>query len=246
MKSLNILVVGEKFKSISDNRYVLTWKDFFHYLYFTHKKNKSNHQLFIYAGQGLSKSEIDLLKNILGNHKLNCILMSHPESIQYCLKEDVHKHEEKNVLLTSPQKVGRHFYESYFLIDDDCAEMSDHVTGSHIQGALVAEAARQMVLAVSELYILPKEKKYRMSFVTNSSDFEYVHYLFPLECRMEMVVTHLRSGSDGNFSARAEISFFQNKILCAKSHFHFSAMNKDFIAEKESNLAFKTILKQIG
>lgn len=246
MENLNVLVVGDKFESIVDNKYILKFSDFIKFIYFFKKKGLNQKKVFVYIGQGLSKDEINILRFTLGHYKLNCSIISEFEKTEYCDKKDVHKHEQKNVMITIPRRLGKNFYESFFLFDDDCAEMSDHLTGSHIQGVIVAEAARQMTLAVSERYLLPDNKKYKMSFVTNKTESEYKNYLFPLEIRMEMVLQSLRRGFDDNFMAKAEILFFQNKIQCAKIIFNFSSINKEYISEKETNMARQTIFKKIG
>ncbi|MBD2810814.1 hypothetical protein ID853_07945 [Xenorhabdus sp. Vera] len=65
-----------------------------------------------------------------------------------------HKHKRKNVLISKTIKTGDTSYQCHLLIDDDCAEMADHVTGQHIQGMVLLEACRQMINSVSERFLI--------------------------------------------------------------------------------------------
>lgn len=55
----------------------------------------------------------------------------------------VHKYKPENVCIDEPREVGEGRFTSCLVLDDRCAEISDHTTGQHIQGAVLIEASRQ-------------------------------------------------------------------------------------------------------
>lgn len=59
--------------------------------------------------------------------------------------------------------MNTNIFESHLMLNDRCAEMSDHVTGQHLQGMILIEAARQMTLAVTEMYFIDSNDREKIS-----------------------------------------------------------------------------------
>jgi hypothetical protein len=53
-------------------------------------------------------------------------------------------------MLSLPRRVSESCFEADVLVDDAGEHMSDHVSGQHLPGMVLIEAARQMILAVTE------------------------------------------------------------------------------------------------
>jgi hypothetical protein len=60
----------------------------------------------------------------------------------------VHKHRWQNVLITVLAPAALDTFHAQLIVDDESADISDHVTGLHVPGMVLIEAARQAHLAV--------------------------------------------------------------------------------------------------
>src|SRR5581483_10314782 len=114
------------------------------------------------------------------------------------------------VMLSAPVERAAGVYTASLCLDDACDDLADHLTGHHLQGAVLAEAARQMVLAVSEAFLLPEAKRLAMRFVTHAMEMTYHVYAFPLDVRVQLTIETHKRGAGGNFAATAVIEFEQN------------------------------------
>jgi hypothetical protein len=190
-------------------------------------------------GQGLSRRELMQLKQQLLEPSLRGrVEAAEPIELSYpCDQRIVHKQHERNVMLESPTEVTSCEYRSRLRIDDECDDMADHQTGYHLAGALLAEAARQMVLAVSEKFLLPASARLKMQFITHSAKMAYHTYAFPFSVGITLVVAKLRRGAAGNFRADACIAFEQSARSVAQVDMSFSAMEYDFAHGQEGALA---------
>jgi hypothetical protein len=245
MKSKHIIVVGEKFASIADNKFVLKFKDFIYFIYFLNQKKIYEITYIIHIGQGLSVFEILILKYIFKRRKNIFQFEKKFKNINFCDKKIVHKEKQKNVMISAPEHIQKNEYQCALLLDERCAEMSDHTTGHHIQGMIIIEASRQMVLAVSEMFLLPEDLKYTKYFITNEIKVKHKSYLFPLETRIVLYIEKLRIGLENDFTGIAKVIFYQNKMPSTEIIFNFSAFNKKYMIQKESNLIHKSILENI-
>ena len=127
-------------------------------------------------------AEREMLKSLEQENKLGAIINRHYQLSPQSLSHKVKTH---NTMISEPL-VGRpgHEYVSYLMLDDDCAEMSDHNTGFHIQGMVLTEAARQMMLAVGEKYLLDKTLKGQAYFALRKVNSEFFHFAFPIEMKI--------------------------------------------------------------
>ena len=117
-----------------------------------------------------------------------------------------HKHKGANVIITEPEARGPDHYTAKLHLDDDCAEMSDHVTGCHLQGMLLIEAARQLFIAVTERHYLADGERGGKYFVINSFDVRYKAFAFPLPTSLDYrVLTVERKARCSRFTAEIDV-----------------------------------------
>nr|NIN00038.1 hypothetical protein [candidate division Zixibacteria bacterium] len=146
--SSTIIVVGNRFSAFAEAIGAITLGEFL---------SKTAHELRNYdtviVGQGVGWHAIHALYANIG------LLL---ESGQLTLIENasalvspgtVHKQRMENVMVTHPKAVSEHRFVSHLVVDENCAELSDHITGIHMQGTLFIEAARQMFMASSVRYV---------------------------------------------------------------------------------------------
>lgn len=243
---IKLCVVGDLMKDFSSHKNVITISEL-------EKLIKSNPSDFdtekydIQVGQGICENRLKNLHSHISKSGLSDLFQINiPKLYKKSGRCLTHKNKDKNIMISEPIQVDNNAYESLLMLEDDCAEMSDHVTGRHIQGMVLVEAARQMVIAVTEKYYISTDRKGKLNFVTHSMDTLFHQFIFPLSVSIKYHIIELKEASNNNLSSKAIISFVQNGIVAAEVIFKFSVLDSVFIVEKESYLADKCIQKHFS
>lgn len=231
-----VVVIGDKLNDFSSHKNAIRMSDLEN-LVSSSLATQPEKKYAIYLGQGVNEERLKNLHAYIVRTGLTDTFQLHfPSSYQKsdgCL---THKKKSQNIMISEPTLNGE-TYESHLVLDDDCAEMSDHITGQHIQGMVLVEAARQMVIAVTEKFFINKDINSKVSFVTHSMDTKFHEFVFPLAISIKYKILEMRRAYKNNLSSKVLISFIQNDVVSAEVIFHFSALDAKFLVEKESNLA---------
>jgi hypothetical protein len=156
-----------------------------------------------------------------------------------------HKHFDRNTIISTPYKDdAENLYRAHLLLDDDCAEMSDHVTGHHLQGIVFFEAARQMFLAATERYWLEKLGR-PYYFVINEFNTTYHTFGFPLPTEITMKVVEERGDTrkTGAVFLDVLIEFFQVGVPITECSVKYAAFDKVLLSAREGLLSRLALLK---
>jgi hypothetical protein len=115
-----------------------------------------------------------------------------------------HKHDSRFVLITEPRCVKPLVYEAELVVNELMDRLADHVTGRHVSGMILVEAARQAGIASVEIENAHREGP-RMSFVLNSMTVRFTRFAFPLPATIRV-----RVGKEDGF-----IEIIQaNEVVC--------------------------------
>lgn len=220
-------IVSDKFSTFANGANILSYRSALEQLELI-----TSNTSCIVLGQGLNPSEIDTLKqkieHLCGSRAVP-VLEQHSERAP---KELVHKQDLKNVLITRPRHIRDLIFQANLVIDDDCAEMSDHQSGEHIQGALLSESARQLFMACALSFnVAPSftDKVEHIQFTLDELEVHYYNFVFPVETRLEIEFQDVQvNGSSA--SSRACIKFFQFDQLCCEVFFKAHAYSKKFLS----------------
>lgn len=197
----------------------------------------SNSQLI--AGQGLSELEVD---------HIYCLALSRGVEKNFAYwrlwrnkapadKKTSHKHNPKNVLVSTPTAKGDDCFESDFIIHHENELMQDHLTGEHVQGMVLIEACRQMFLAVKEEFYLkefPSDKKY---FVINELNIKYLAFAFPVNGKVRYKAISTNRPRSNKLEAHAHIEINQNGISTVFMDVKFTVFDGAVLSAKESQLS---------
>ena len=227
-------IVGDKFNCFSKQKGVYTFSDFIKLL-------SGNNVTFdkVIIGQGLRNQDRLIINAIHKSERIRKV--EGGETIVASLS-DTHKHNENNILISLPEENEKEkSYKSQLIVNDDCAEMSDHVTGQHIQGVVFIESARQMMLAVSEKYLLSEEQRQNSYCVLVSLDVKYFKFAFPLKIDIEYIIEELAYKGDRH-QAKSRVSFYQNNEIVSEVCIEYLFNNKSYLEKKEDFLAAEAIL----
>lgn len=233
MKNI-VYVVGDGFVNFSKTVGVVCISDFEEMISLP-RIGKAKNGFYI-MGQGISEERIKKIKQRLQDSKSSDIFIKD----NFCEKEQnkfAHKTLRENVMISQPKAIRDGLFVSQLMIDDRCAEMSDHLTGQHVQGMVLIEAARQMGLSVSERFFLSDEERFKSYFVLNNFDVQFQQFVFPLEVEMRCVVLKHRNLGIGKFTIKCAIEFMQNNISCTRVIIDLMADEKARLEVKEARLA---------
>lgn len=236
-----IFIVGDKFQLFAENPHVMAVSELEAIL---DGDLLNQHNLRFQLGQGVSEEQIGRLLEKTARLKKPW-LADFAKPLKAGRKQ-AHKHQPQNSLISMPRRLTQDSFEVDVLIDEHCAEMSDHVTGQHIQGMVLTEAARQTFLAVSEEFYLHDEP-HSSYFVINSLDSQYLRFVFPLPMTiLYQVLEHTVSARSGSQRFDVRMSIIQGQQTCCVVNTKFCTYPDAVIAEKEAALAKSAIHSELN
>ncbi|MEQ8966652.1 MAG: AfsA-related hotdog domain-containing protein [Azospirillaceae bacterium] len=151
-----------------------------------------------------------------------------------------HKTRPENILISWPRKLADDLYESDLMLDSDSELMRDHVTGQHIQGMVLIEAARQTFLAVTEAHYMPADMSGAHYFVIESMAAHYKGFVFPVDATIRYAVDRADM-EPGRLSFDVSMTVHQGGQSRAELPTSFTAYDKSMLVPKEERRAQRTL-----
>ena len=196
--------------------------------------------LTLYIGQGLSDEQLIHLYS-LSQAKQTLIDLVPKQRPQRASLRETHKHENCNVAISKVIDNGNGTYSSALMIDDTNAELSDHLTGQHISGMMIVEAARQMSIATAEqFYINPLTRK-KVNFLTNRMHVTYHDLMLPVQTEILCIPVAVKRSGPVNFRFTVNIQFRQQSKILATLEFDTSVIDARYFHLKEMQLLHRYI-----
>ena len=227
-------IIGDKFYEFSKSNHVVSVSDFLNKMG-EFGKFASIKQVY-YFGQGVSFDEKKIITEYCIKHNIS--IFRNDKAADSAI---THKLKQENIMITDPIKMGENFYRSNLLINDECAEMSDHVTGCHIQGMVLIEAARQMMLAVSEKFILGIENQGKSYCILNNVITSFNQFIFPIDVVMEHSIISLDTYRNGTYAVKCKTLFIQDNKIATEVAIEYKLYDKRFMVKKEEQIAEKCL-----
>lgn len=233
-----VYIVGDNFLSFAQLENVYTYSQV---IEMVKSNNMDNLREFICVlGQGLNSEEKRQLELYSRKNWIGLVI----NGLQRPASHDLtHKYRSENIMITEPLTVlsGKR-YRACLIIDDSCAEMSDHLTGKHIQGMVLTEAARQMMLAVAEKYILESDEQKNSYCILNSVSSHFFHFAFPVDIRIEHEIYELKKVDEKGYDVKTRTHFIQSDAIIAYVDIEYKFYKKDLLLMIENKVADKVII----
>jgi hypothetical protein len=191
--------------------------------------------IVLHVGQGIDYARLQRLYARV-EHGDKAILLVPPKLPPRASHQSTHKHVPTNIAISEPVARGDGGYEASLLLDERSADVSDHLTGHHIPGMLVAEAARQMMIAVVERFYLPVRRRAPVRFITHEMSLAYHDFMAPLPVQLLFIPVKLRRVGDSNLKLSSEIRFTQRKRIGALARFDVSVIDRRYLESREAAL----------
>lgn len=233
-----IVVVGDHFKKFaSDKQHVMTISELERDIW----QGMAPGQHEIVIGQGVEHDRFVGLVNLMERRRKGGVRVQNMAQIlDQCdplHQRSVHKHRRENVLITKPAAQPDGTYCAQLSICDSGELLNDHATGQHIQGIVLTEAGRQMLISTSEYHLLDGADSGSCYFVLNSLNTEFKQFAFPLPVTIVFRALSQARKPGRYLKVDCEISFYQNDLLVAVVRSNYCAYSSQYIDEKESALA---------
>lgn len=241
MEDQTLLLVGDKFANFASLNDGVTTISTLRTL--RHRQNEKGESARILIGQGV---DLNSLKDVVCQPGYFEEPFESPNAHHDQLHQrTVHKNHGHNVLIAPPRRIGETEFRSSLHLHDDCAELSDHVTGQHLQGMIFIEAARQMMLSASENYLIPEEFRFASYFVLNEIRTSFLAFAFPIETEILFDLEAFEAKTNGNLRATCISRFIQAGLPVARVDIDFCAYPREHLERKESKLAAEAIRRFI-
>lgn len=146
-----------------------------------------------------------------------------------------HKARSENILISAPRALDEKHYEMDLCFSSQNEFFLDHMTGMHIQGMALIEAARQAFLAVTEAHFLSGDGE-NYYFVIKSMDTSFQNFVFPFDATLKYEVTDVRR-KDTRLGVEAAITIVQGGEVCTTINVAFTAFEAEKIAVREREVA---------
>lgn len=223
-------IVGDKFKAFARNPGVICIGQ----LEAALEQGPLDDGVAFELGQGLSEQRIARLLAMANDaHCRDRFLFDRP---QKCGLRHVHKHNPENSLLSLPRRLSESLFQADLLIDEDGELMSDHLSGQHLPGMVLIEAARQMILAVTEEFLSESLASQR-AFVWLGLDVKYRGYAFPVRTTVAYDIQASDVTRRSRVGFTVEVSFHQGTVTPCTAVTHFEVHAERVIEKLEQKLA---------
>ncbi|MCE5991372.1 AfsA-related hotdog domain-containing protein [Pseudomonas sp. 5FOS] len=193
--------------------------------------------LTLHIGQGVSD---DQLSNLYALNKPQVSLVPEQLSVRAC-RSTTHKHERHNIAISKVVDNGNGTFSAALMIDEANAELSDHLTGQHISGMMIVEAARQLSIATAEQFYIAPAARGKANFITNSIRVDYNDFLLPVPTEILCIPVTLKRSGPINFRFTVAMQFRQQGRALATVEFDTSVIDSRYFYLKENQLLHRYI-----
>lgn len=192
----------------------------------------------LYIGQGINDLRLrSLHRQLLARPDLKVF----PQNLsRKASKQLTHKHQEHNIAIGIPTSCGDGSYDAQLLVDEECADISDHLTGQHIPGAMLLESIRQMSIATTENFYLRNLDSSAVLFATQQISVEFHDFIFPAPATVKCIPLRVRKAGAQNFRIIYELRIIQAGKNCVTAQITLSVLDKHYFAHIE-----RTVLKPV-
>ncbi len=195
----------------------------------------------IVLGQGLGNYELDYLHTALAlrdDARGVPVVTANGTPVARSL---VHKHREQNVLLSDLRTLPDGRQQAGLVVHGENELLLDHQTGQHVQGMVVAEAMRQMFIAVFEAEHGVRHPDRHYYVVWNSMSVTFESFLFPLPAEITCEIVEAEVSDPERMTFRVTMGITQAGTSAAQADICFAAFDDHRIKRSELRRATSAV-----
>lgn len=233
-----LVVVGDRFESFIGNRNTVSVSALLQRLH----TGDVPTGLSITVGQGLSAEQLREVERLLKRSGPRVSLANGKIPV-HAERRVTHKHNPRNVMISAPKRLAEDRFTVDTVIDEHNEMLEDHLTGQHIPGMALVEAARQMWTAVTEEFFLKDSAKTR--FVVSSINSTFRSYVFPLPTTLQYQLLNHESNAVGQMF-HCLITVHQGGAQAAEIEAQYRVILEPLSEKQESIAARQAIANQLS
>lgn len=191
----------------------------------------------LHWGQGTTHYDLGYVRDALGARGLLDSFPIAAPSGAAAGRYSCHKRREANTLVAGLAPTEEHRYRAALVLHPDNELMLDHQTGEHLQGLVVIEAFRQMLISACEQYIVIDLPPRAYGYVWHSLQLTFENFLFPVPTSLECQFEHVDLNNPRHVRMVAELWVDQAGTRCGVARIEFSALDAHSMATTEHRLA---------
>ncbi|RJE76083.1 hypothetical protein BGP78_13805 [Pseudoalteromonas sp. MSK9-3] len=230
------IIVDDIFQGFSDNNETVLTRTELYSKLLSNKVNLDNINLII--GQGINELDLRAMIRSL-NVDIRRFSFTNDSNYVKASKNNTHKNYFQNIIVSVARRTMDKVYELDLMLDGANEFFADHMTGQHIQGMALIEAARQAFLSVTEQFYLASNKE-KIYFVINDINIKYKRFLFPVSSKVRYTILEENITED-KMAFDVSIDILQDGKVCATTAVTFTAFKYEVIHKKELRAAQKVV-----
>ncbi|PRY01023.1 AfsA-related hotdog domain-containing protein [Allonocardiopsis opalescens] len=221
-----LIVVGDRFEEFLANRGTVAASELTARL----RAGELEPGTVLVVGQGLSIEERAELAALVAADP--SVRLAGGELAEPAGRPLTHKHDPRNGMIAPPVRAGEDRFTAELLIDQYNEILADHLTGQHIPGIALTEAARQTWTAVTEQFYLDADAP-RTRFVLGTITSAFHRFVFPLPATVEYrLVRRERTAVDEVFHCVVTVN--QGGHVAAEITADYRVIPERFSAKQEA------------
>jgi hypothetical protein len=195
-------------------------------------------------GLGLGADEYELVRNALVEACAPTAIVDRFRQERAALRL-THKRESGHVLVGPAVRLGARTFEFQMVVDGSRDRLSDHVTGQHVGGMLLIEAARQAATVALEQLHEEISSEVGASWTDLRASFR--SFVFPLPVRLVARCDGDPEGTHANqIAAPVTVTAHQMDHQVAELAFDFTLFRRSLLARLEQRAATRAIARAVG
>jgi hypothetical protein len=122
-----------------------------------------------------------------------------------------HKRRVQNVLISRPRRIAEKTYLMRLLLDGQMDRLLDHVTGHHVSGMVLVEAARQAAIATGEMEYEIANRPEPQGFVWTNATLRFDRFTFPVPTQISVEIKEDSASTELRRICGATVTFTQGR-----------------------------------
>lgn len=227
------IVVGDRIiKECSNERFISAAKA-------KDLAQRSTSPLKLHIGQGVNDQDLKQLYAL----EQGRVSIEPKRFVARACSATTHKHIASNIAISRAWDNGNGTYSSALMIDEENSQLSDHLTGQHISGMMIVEAARQMSIATAEQFYMDSRLSRKVNFISHSISVEFKDFLLPVPTEILCIPVSLKRSGRQNFRFSVVLQFRQQGQSLADIKIDTSVIDSRYFYLKENQLVHRYITK---
>ncbi|MGQ0464590.1 MAG: AfsA-related hotdog domain-containing protein [Sporichthyaceae bacterium] len=234
--SATLVLVGDQFRAFAAHPGVSTVSEFVGEVRSGHYDSPQG-PIGLAWGQGTTPYDLEYVRDALTARALLDHFPIAPPPEPAAGRYSCHKRREANALVAGLRLIGEHRYSASLRLHPDNELQLDHQTGEHLQGLVVVEAFRQMLIAVCEQYVVIGLPPREYGYVWHSLAMSFDNFLFPIHTGLDCQFEHVDLSDARRVRMVATLHVDQAGTRCGTARIEFSALDARSMAVTEHRLA---------